>query len=44
MVRYYTERKVLPSSASGNWRVVPDLARHTLEREATAEANRQQVQ
>jgi 2',3'-cyclic-nucleotide 2'-phosphodiesterase/3'-nucleotidase len=44
MVRYYTERKVLPSSASRNWRVVPDLARRTLEREAIADASRQQVQ
>jgi 2',3'-cyclic-nucleotide 2'-phosphodiesterase / 3'-nucleotidase len=42
MVRYYTERKTLPASASGNWRVIPDLARQTLEREALAERPRSQ--
>jgi 2',3'-cyclic-nucleotide 2'-phosphodiesterase/3'-nucleotidase len=44
MVRYYTERKALPDKASGNWRVLPDLARRTLEREATAEAARPRSQ
>ncbi len=42
MVRYYTERKTLPASASGNWKVVPDLARQTLERDALAERPRSQ--
>jgi 2',3'-cyclic-nucleotide 2'-phosphodiesterase/3'-nucleotidase len=37
VVRYYTERKTLPEKATGNWRVVPDAARRTLEREALAE-------
>lgn len=40
IVRYYTERKTLPEQATGNWRVVPDAARRTLEREALAEPNR----
>ena len=44
MVRYYTERKTLPGKASGNWRVVPDLARRTLEREALQAAERQGLQ
>jgi 2',3'-cyclic-nucleotide 2'-phosphodiesterase/3'-nucleotidase len=44
MVRYYTERKTLPGTASGNWRVVPDLARRTLEREALQAAERQGLQ
>jgi 2',3'-cyclic-nucleotide 2'-phosphodiesterase / 3'-nucleotidase len=38
MVEYYTARKELPSTASGNWRVVPDLAAKTLAREAQAAA------
>jgi 2',3'-cyclic-nucleotide 2'-phosphodiesterase/3'-nucleotidase len=44
MVLYYTERKQLPSSASGNWRIVPETARVTLEREAQAEAARPRAQ
>ena len=44
MVRYYIERKQLPSRADGNWRIVPDLARQTLEKEAMAEAARQHLQ
>jgi 2',3'-cyclic-nucleotide 2'-phosphodiesterase/3'-nucleotidase len=44
MVRYYTERKSLPSQADGNWRVIPDAARRTLEKEALAEAARQHLQ
>jgi 2',3'-cyclic-nucleotide 2'-phosphodiesterase/3'-nucleotidase len=44
MVRYYTERKALPDKADNNWRVVPDLARQTLEREALAEAARPRAQ
>ncbi len=44
MVRYYTERKTLPAEASGNWRVLPDAARLTLEREARSQAGRPQLQ
>jgi hypothetical protein len=40
IVRYYIERKTLPEKATGNWRVVPDAARRTLEREALAEPSR----
>jgi 2',3'-cyclic-nucleotide 2'-phosphodiesterase / 3'-nucleotidase len=36
VVRYYTERKELPGEPSNNWRVIPDEARRTLEREASA--------
>jgi 2',3'-cyclic-nucleotide 2'-phosphodiesterase/3'-nucleotidase len=43
MVRYYTERK-LPAEADGNWRVIPDTARLTLEKEALAEAARLHLQ
>jgi hypothetical protein len=42
MVRYYTERKTVPDKPSNNWRVVPDAARKTLEREAAAERPRNQ--
>ena len=42
MVRYYTERKALPDKPSNNWRVVPEAARKTLEREALAERPRAQ--
>jgi len=38
LVEYYTARKELPTAASGNWRVVPDLAAKTLAREALAAA------
>jgi 2',3'-cyclic-nucleotide 2'-phosphodiesterase / 3'-nucleotidase len=38
MVEYYTAHKELPSTPSGNWRVVPDLAAKTLAREAQAAA------
>jgi 2',3'-cyclic-nucleotide 2'-phosphodiesterase/3'-nucleotidase len=44
MIRYYTERKSLPAEASGNWRVLPELARRTLEREAAEDAARQHLQ
>jgi 2',3'-cyclic-nucleotide 2'-phosphodiesterase/3'-nucleotidase len=40
MVRYYTQHRVLPVEADGNWRIVPDLARRTLEQQALEEANR----
>jgi len=44
IVRYYTDRKKLPAEADNNWRVIPDEARKTLEREAQGEAGRPQVQ
>ncbi len=44
MVRYYSEGKPLPERASGNWRVVPEAARLTLEKEARTEAARRQLQ
>lgn len=40
MVRYYTERKVLPAEADGNWRIVPAEALRTLERQSQAESQR----
>ncbi len=42
MVRYYTEHKTLPDKPSNNWRIVPDSARKTLEKEAAAERPRNQ--
>jgi 2',3'-cyclic-nucleotide 2'-phosphodiesterase/3'-nucleotidase len=42
LVRYYTERKTLPDKASNNWRVIPEAARKTLEKEAAAERPRNQ--
>ena len=44
MVRYYTERKVLPDKATGNWRVIPEAARQTLRKEALDAAARPQSQ
>lgn len=40
VVEYYTGRKELPASATGNWRVVPEAAAQTLAREAAAAAAR----
>lgn len=40
IVDYYTQQKQLPASADGNWRIVPEAARRTLEGEARAEAAR----
>ena len=34
IVRYYSEAGSLPGEASNNWRVLPDAARRTLERQA----------
>lgn len=34
IVRYYTERGELPAAPDGNWRVLPETARQTLERQA----------
>ena len=44
LVRYYTERKTLPDQPSNNWRVVPETARKTLEKEAAAERPRNQYE
>ena len=44
MVRYYTEQKVLPAEPSGNWHIVPEAARLTLEKEALSESRGQQLQ
>lgn len=40
MIDYYTEKGALPTAPDGNWRIVPELARRTLEREALAETAR----
>ena len=44
LVRYYAEGRALPTKADGNWRIVPEAARRTLEAEALAESRRQQLQ
>lgn len=44
VVRYYTERKSLPAEPNNNWRVIPEAARVTLEKEARDAASRQQLQ
>lgn len=36
VIRYYIEHKELPTKPDGNWRIVPDVARKTLEKEASA--------
>jgi 2',3'-cyclic-nucleotide 2'-phosphodiesterase/3'-nucleotidase len=38
VVEYYREHKTLPAQPANNWRVVPEAALHTLEREALAGA------
>jgi 2',3'-cyclic-nucleotide 2'-phosphodiesterase/3'-nucleotidase len=38
VIQYYSEHKTLPTQPDNNWRVVPDAARRTLEREALASA------
>jgi 2',3'-cyclic-nucleotide 2'-phosphodiesterase/3'-nucleotidase len=40
IIHYYSEKKTLPSSASGNWRVIPAAALKVLEAEAAAEGRR----
>lgn len=40
IVRYYTEKKRLPDAADHNWRIVPEAARASLEREVRAGAGR----
>ena len=37
VIRYYIEHKELPAMPDDNWRIVPDAARKTLEREAAVE-------
>ncbi len=37
VVRYYIEHKQLPAAPDDNWRIVPDAARKTLEKEASIE-------
>ncbi len=44
IVHYYTDKKKLPAEADNHWRVIPDEARRTLEREAQGEAGRPQLQ
>jgi 2',3'-cyclic-nucleotide 2'-phosphodiesterase / 3'-nucleotidase len=38
VIQYYSEHKTLPAQPDNNWRVVPETALHTLEREALAGA------
>jgi 2',3'-cyclic-nucleotide 2'-phosphodiesterase / 3'-nucleotidase len=38
VIQYYSEHKTLPAHAENNWRVVPEAALRTLEREALAGA------
>ena len=38
VIQYYREHKTLPAQPDNNWRIVPDAALHTLEREALAGA------
>ncbi len=40
IIQYYTERKQIPVEPDNNWRVIPDEARHTLERQAVEESKR----
>jgi 2',3'-cyclic-nucleotide 2'-phosphodiesterase/3'-nucleotidase len=44
IVRYFTERKALPERATGNWSILPDVARRVLLKEAMESASRQQLQ
>jgi len=37
VIRYYIEHKVLPVKPDDNWRIVPEVARRTLEKEASPE-------
>lgn len=38
VIQYYSQRGTLPAQPNNNWRVVPETAFHTLEREAVAGA------
>jgi 2',3'-cyclic-nucleotide 2'-phosphodiesterase/3'-nucleotidase len=42
VIQYYSEHKTLPTQPVNNWRVVPETALHTLEREANAQTVTQQ--
>jgi 2',3'-cyclic-nucleotide 2'-phosphodiesterase/3'-nucleotidase len=44
VVRYYIDRKQLPGEPDNNWRILPEAARATLEKQALAEAGRPQLQ
>jgi 2',3'-cyclic-nucleotide 2'-phosphodiesterase/3'-nucleotidase len=37
VIRYYIEHRELPTKPDGNWRIVPESARRTLEKEASTE-------
>ena len=37
VIRYYIEHKELPAKPDGNWRIVPETARKTLEKEAISD-------
>jgi 2',3'-cyclic-nucleotide 2'-phosphodiesterase/3'-nucleotidase len=37
VIRYYIEHKELPTMPDGNWRIVPESARKTLEKEASSD-------
>jgi len=38
VIQYYSQHQTLPAQPDNNWRVVPEAARHTLDREALAGA------
>jgi len=44
IVRYYSDRAMLPGEPDGNWRVIPETARRELEKEALAAAAHPQLQ
>ena len=44
IIRYYTDHKVLPEAADGNWRILPEAAAKELHREVEADARRTQNQ
>jgi len=44
IVHYYTDRKRLPAEVDNHWRLIPDEARKTLEKEAQAVGGRPQLQ
>ena len=44
IVHYYTDKKKLPAEVDNHWRLIPDEARKTLEKEAQAAGARPQLQ
>jgi 2',3'-cyclic-nucleotide 2'-phosphodiesterase/3'-nucleotidase len=44
VVRYYIDQKQLPGEPDNNWRIVPDAARATLDKQALADAARPPLQ